>query len=394
VPADQSAPAPGRARNDAIDIVRGIVMVLMALDHARDFTMGGLGRGGPTNLATTTVPLFFTRWITHFCAPSFVLLAGVGAGLARRKKDAPELAWFLFTRGLWLLLLEITVVRTGWMLNLNYHFVVLQVIWAIGVSMVLLAPFVYLPPIAAGAWGLLLVVAHNLLDGVHAASLGSAGGLWHLVHEQGRLQPTSWTTLMVAYPLVPWVGVMACGYALGRVLPENDVERKRFFLRLGLALTALFVVLRGIDHYGDPHPWTTQPRGAVFTLLSFLNCEKYPPSLDYLLMTIGPTLVGIALLEQRPLNFFTRAMRTFGRVPLFYYMLHLYALHAVTLLFLLPQLGDPAMRAKLSENFGAPGWGLGSAYLVWAVTVVALYPACRWFEKVKQRSRNPWLSYL
>jgi uncharacterized membrane protein len=201
-------------------------------------------------------------------------------------------------------------------------------------------------------------------------------------------------SVILAYPLIPWIGVMAAGHALGRVLPESGAERKRFLLRLGLALIALFLILRGINVYGDLHPWSAQPRGAIFTVLSFLNCEKYPPSLDYLLMTLGPTLVGIALLEQRPLNRATQAMRTFGRVPLFYYLIHFYALHLFAFVFMAPYLADPAFRAKLGENRGAPGWGLAATYALWIVTVVALYPACRWFEKVKQRSRNPWLSYL
>jgi uncharacterized membrane protein len=383
------APAPARVRNDAIDIVRGLVMVIMALDHARDFVMG-FGGGNPTDPATTTVPLFFTRWITHFCAPVFVLLAGVGAGLARKKKSAPELARFLVTRGLWLVLLEVTVVRAGWLLNLNYHFVVFQVIWAIGWSMVLLAPFVYLPPLAAGLWGGALILGHDLLDGVHAANLG---WYWNILHEQGQLHPSQWTTIWLAYPLIPWIGVMAAGYALGCTLPADAVARRRLFARLGAGFTVAFVILRAINHYADPQAWSVQPRGPVFTVLSFLNCSKYPPSLDYLLMTIGPALLLIAALELRPLNPFTTWMRTFGRVPMFYYLCHLYVLHLVSIVCFIPFWKDPAFRAKILET-GSPGWGLGATYLVWIVAVVALYPACRWFAGVKQRSRNPWLSYL
>jgi uncharacterized membrane protein len=381
------------ARNDAIDIVRGAVMVLMALDHARDFTMG-FGRGGPTNLATTTVALFFTRWVTHFCAPTFVLLAGTGAGLARRSKSPPELAWFLFSRGLWLVLLELTVVRLGWMLNLNYHFVVLQVIWALGWSMVVLSAFVFSPPLVAAVFGAVLVLGHNLLDGVQATQLGQASWLWHVLHESGRLQPTSWTTVMLAYPLVPWAGVMAAGYALGCLLPEEAAARRRLLLRLGTGLTLAFLIVRGLNGYGDPRPWTPQPRGAVYTVLSFLNCEKYPPSLEYLLMTLGPALLAIAALELRPVGRLSQWLRTFGRVPLFFYLIHLFVLHAVTIAFALPRLvGDPAFRTRFMSE-GELDWGLGGTYLVWAVAVIALYLPCRWYAGVKRRSRSRLLSYL
>jgi len=389
-PSTDRAQAPAeRPRNDAIDIVRGLVMVVMALDHARNMVMGH-GNPDPLDLANTTLLLYSTRWITHFCAPTFVLLAGVGAGLSRSKKSAPELARFLVTRGLWLVLLEVTVVSVGFFLNV--HMTLLQVIWAIGWSMVLLAPLVYLPPLYAGVFGIVMCAGHNLLDGIHAQRFGSLDWLWHVAHENGLLHQEPHRVIL-GYPLVPWVGVMAAGYALGCLLPRDAHERRRLLVRLGLALTVQFVVVRAINVYGDPVPWTSQPRGPVFTVLSFLKCEKYPPSLDYLLMTLGPALLAIAAFELRPLNRLTSWMRTFGRVPLFFYLCHLYVLHLVTIAMFLPSLRDPAFRARLFDR-GAPGWGLAPAYLAWIVAVVALYPLCRWYEKLKQRSRNPWLSYL
>jgi uncharacterized membrane protein len=383
------SPAPARARNDAIDILRGLVMVVMALDHARDFTMSHGDLQGLTDPATTTVPLFFTRWITHFCAPVFVLLAGVGAALARSKRTPRELAWFLVSRGLWLVLLEVTVVRFGFMLDLSYHFVVLQVIWVIGWSMVLLAPFAFLPPSVAGVFGVVTICAHNLLDGTHPSALG---WLWYVLHAPRQVQPLPWMHVMVAYTIIPWMGVMAAGFGLGAALPRDVASRRRLFARLGAGLTIAFVILRAVNVYGDPSRWSSQPRGAVYTLLSFLNCTKYPPSLAYLLMTLGPSLLLLAWLEGKALGRLSGWLRTFGRVPLFFYLLHLPVLHLVTFVGMGAKIFDPAYRAQLAES--GPGWPLWSTYVVWAVSIVALYVPCRWFAGVKQRSRNPWLSYL
>lgn len=383
-------------------------MVLMALDHGRDFTMD-FSASAPTNLSTTTVPLFFTRWITHFCAPVFVLLTGVGAAFAGSRRTSRQLSWFLLTRGLWLILLEVTVVRLGWTLNINYHFVLLQVIWAIGCSMVVLAGLVHFQPIVAGLFGTVLVLAHNLLDSVHASQFGSSAWLWYLLHEHGSLRPFPWMRLVVGYPLVPWVGVMAAGYWLGTSLTSRAASHSdptshaitsapaagsRLLALLGVAMTLAFVIVRAINHYGNPNPWSPQPRGSVFTFLSFLNCDKYPPSLDFLLMTLGPSLIALALLNGRSIGRLSIWLRTFGRVPLFFYLLHLFVLHIVVVLLASPKLVlDPDLRNRLLTQ-GSPGFGLGVVYLVWAIAIVALYFPCRWYAGVKQHSRNPWLSYL
>jgi uncharacterized membrane protein len=255
--------------------------------------------------------------------------------------------------------------------------------------MVVLAGLQFLPPIASAIFGGTMILFHNLLDPVHFST-----PLWHVVHERGPLFHNDWSTVVVAYPLVPWVGVMAAGYALGCWLPSEAPARKRLLVRLGAVLTLAFVIVRAIDRYGDPHPWLSQPRGAVYTVLSFLNCEKYPPSLDYLLMTLGPSLLAIGLLEGRTPGWLGSKLLVFGRVPLFYYLVHLFVLHAVSIALYVPFfVRDPEFRARILEH-GTPGWGLGPTYIVWLVSLVALYPMCRWYSRLKARSSNPLLSYL
>ncbi len=317
--------APTRERDDSIDLVRGAVMVLMALDHARDF-IGDRARA-PLDLATTTAPLFFTRWVTHFCAPVFVLLAGVSAWLGARSRSPAEASRLLVTRGLWLVALELTVVRFGWLFNVDYRFSFVQVIWAIGWSMVALALVSRAGPRAALALGAVMIAGHDLFDAVTAARFGPLAWAWKVLHEGGGLEPLAGRRVYVAYPLVPWIGVMAAGYGLGPWMALPVEARRRRLLRAGALLTAGFVALRAVNRYGDPAPWTPQPR-AGFTLLSFLDCEKYPPSLAYLLMTLGPALAAWGALTGRDLSR-ARAVVTFGRVPLFFYVLHLPLLHAM-----------------------------------------------------------------
>jgi uncharacterized membrane protein len=251
---------------------------------------------------------------------------------------------------------------------------------------------VWAPPIVAGVFGVLLIGGHNLFDGVHAAQLGSAGWLWTLLHEGSH--DFEHVRAVVAYPLVPWMGVLAVGYYLGTQLPSDVAGQRQLFLRLGLALTAGFVLVRWLNIYGDPHAWSPQPRGPVFTFLSFLNCQKYPPSLDYLLMTLGPAMLALAWLSGRPVGWLGGWLRIFGRVPLFYYLLHLFVTHAVAFAAMAPKMiTDPAFRARVLEN-GVPDWSLEAAYAVWLVSVVVLARPCRWYAGIKQRSKNPWLSYL
>ncbi len=385
-------------------MLRGVVMVLMALDHTRDFW--GRSTGGLTNAARTTVPLFFTRWITHFCAPVFVFLAGTAAFLyGRAGRSRADVSRFLLTRGLWLVVLELTVVRFAWTFDPTYTFTMLQVIWAIGWSMVVLGILVWLPLPVVVAIGLAMVAGHNAFDRPDAlAHSAPPGWIRSILHESsphyiGRHVAGrgpfdgSGRMVYVAYPLVPWLGVIALGYGFGAWFDREPASRARRTLWLGLALTIAFVVLRAINHYGDPSPWHAQRR-AGYVVLSFLDCEKYPPSLDYLLMTIGPALCALAWFDRGLASrAVARPFVVFGRVPLFYYVAHLFLLHLASLAVASARLGwsDPIRTLRAS-------WGLGYrlplVYAIWIVAIIALYPACAWFADIKRRRRDWWLSYL
>jgi len=375
-------------------------MVVMALDHVRDFFSNHVG--DPADVATTTAPLFLTRWVTHFCAPVFVFLAGAGAFLSgARGKPPRELARFLATRGVWLIFVELTLVRWGWFFDVAYRVAVLQVIWALGVSMLVLAGLVFLPLRAVAAFGAVLVVGHDLLDGVHAADLGRWSWAWTFLHERGILSAGG-RVLNVVYPIVPWPGVMALGYAFGALLVRPAPERRRLLLRLGGALVLAFVVVRGLDRYGDPRPWAAQ-RSPLFTMFSFLACSKYPPSLDYLLMTLGPAIVFLGVVDRMcdgASPRWARPLVTFGRVPFFYYVLHVPLLHGAAVAIGALQ-GGAAGATGFQHKILLPdaesarfGFSLPVVYLAWALVVLTLTPACRWFAGVKARNRSPWLSYL
>jgi uncharacterized membrane protein len=381
------------ARLTSIDTLRGIVMILMALDHVRDyFGVPGLN---PVNMAQTTVPLFMTRWITHLCAPTFFLLTGTSAFLARTHRSTSELSRFLFVRGVWLIALEVTVIRClGMQFNVDYQVTMLIVIWALGWAMIALSALVWLPAPAILAFGAVLIAGHNLLDGVR-----SAHPLWVLLHGQGTIVNRPGFVLFVAYPLVPWVGVTAVGYALGQIFDWNSERRRAFLFRFGVVLVAAFALLRGFNIYGNPTPWAAQATAGL-TIVSFLNVTKQPPSLLYLLMTLGPALLLLRALEFRTPRALQPA-RVFGRVPLFYFILHLPLIHlfaviacyvmngAVHWLFESPTLAVYPFTPP-------PVWGLSLPwiYLLWVLVVVTLYPACAWFAAVKQRRRNWWLGYL
>lgn len=384
--------AAGPQRLDSIDLLRGLVIVLMALDHTRDFF--GTSGANPRDVAEPA--LFLTRWITHFCAPVFIFLAGVSAYLyGARGRSVGALSRFLLTRGLWLILIEFTVVRLGWSFSLNITHFTGQVIWAIGASMVVLAGLVYLPRWAIAVVGLVMIAGHNLFDGIAAEQFGPAGFIWNLLHKPGPLWAGDGTRLFVLYPLIPWVGVMAAGYALGPVMQLDAAARRHWLLGLGLALTAGFIVLRATNLYGDPAGWDGHD-GALATALSFVNCEKYPPSLLYLMMTLGPALVLLATFPHA--NARGRAatcLITFGRVPFFFYVVHIFLIHALAVVFAAVAFGDASW---LFGSFGGKpaGYGvsLAGVYGVWLCVVIALYPPCRWFAALKQRRREWWWSYL
>jgi uncharacterized membrane protein len=382
--------AAAATRLNSIDLLRGLVMVVMALDHARDF----FAAGGFNPRDVTDPALFLTRWITHFCAPTFIFLAGISAYLyGRRLRNASEIGRYLLTRGLWLVLIEFTVVRFGWSFSLHFNHFVAQVIFAIGASMIALAALVQLPRWAIAATGLVMIAGHNLFDGIKAAQFGAAAPLWNFLHQPGHLDLALGIDLVVLYPLIPWIGVMAGGYALGPVFTREGAVRVRTLFTLGAAITAGFILLRATNLYGDPAPWTAQD-GVLATVLSFINCEKYPPSLLYLAMTLGPALMLAAAFEtaRGPVAGW---ITTFGRVPLFYYVAHLFLLHALALVYAWALTGDVAALVGSPPHKPA-GYGLGlpGIYAVWLAVVVALYPLCRWFAGVKQRRREWWWSYL
>jgi uncharacterized membrane protein len=404
VPEAEAIRSPGReTRTSSIDLLRGAVMVLMVLDHARDFFTGFRVR--PTDLATTTVILFATRWITHFCAPVFVLLAGLSAYLYGARRGDLTPSRFLVSRGIWLVLLEVTVVRLCWIPDPGYHITVIQVIWALGWSMIALAALCRLPFAAVAVIGGVIVAGHNLLDGVRARDLGAAGPLWNILHQPGTLEPAAGHRLFISYPILPWIGVMALGFCLGRIFVAWPPERRRrLLLRLGVAATVAFIALRLLNGYGDPKPWSVQPRGAVYSVLSFLNCEKYPPSLSFLLMTLGPALVVLAYLQrpaagrlagqEREPPALLRPLLVFGRVPLLFYVSHLILLRYVSIPLAVAKWGVAAAIQPPPGHAGSPEWPLWSSYLAWALALLLLYPLCRWFAAIKARRRDWWLSYL
>lgn len=375
-----------KKRIDSIDITRGLIMVIMALDHARDFFMPQ--QFDPTDLTKASTSLFLTRFITHFCAPTFVFLAGTGAFLSfSRGKTKGEAAKFLLSRGIWLVLLELTVIRFGWSLNIKFDFIFIQVIWALGISMIVLAGLIYLPRAVIAAFGLILIFGHNALDGVKAEQLQAPWGtVWSILHIQGIIQLTDYTKVFVLYPLIPWIGVMALGYVFGEIFKLDSSKRQPLLLTIGLSSLALFVLLRFFNIYGDPNAWTDQ---GVWhrTLLSFINVQKYPPSLDYLLVTLGVCNLLLAAFEYTS-NRFTNIMVIFGRVPMFYYILHLYLLRLMAFIaYLVVTAGNKGEEPKE----GAP---LYFVYLMWLLGVFILYFPCRWYMKYKMTHKQWWLSYL
>ena len=371
-------------------------MIVMALDHVRDYF--GVP-GNPADPARASAALFFTRWVTHVCAPTFFLLTGTGAVLARTRRSTNDLSWFLVTRGAWLILLELTLFRCfGFQFNVDYRVTGLVILWALGWAMVALGALVHLPVGVVGAFGLVLIAAHNLFDGVRAASFGRFAPLWTILHAPGPVTAPP-HVVFVAYPLVPWIGVTAVGYALGVIFAWPPDRRRRWLLRAGLAASAAFVLLRYANVYGDPFRWRTQASG-MRTFLSFLNATKYPPSLLFLLMTLGPMLVLLAWLDRGTPRALAPAL-VFGRVPLFYFLLHMPLIHGAAALVCWLRYGTAHWMFE-SPNLTAypyttpPGWGvsLPIVYAIWAAVVVSLYPLCRWFADVKRRRTDAWLSYV
>ena len=396
------AAAPGpriTERVQAVDILRGIVMAIMALDHTRDYVHAAAMAFPPEDLTQTTTAIFFTRWITHVCAPVFMFTAGISAYLRLERADTrAELSRFLVTRGLWLIVLEFTVVRAAFFFDFEFSPLFLLVFWALGMSMIALAALVHLPLRVLAVVSVAMIASHNLADGVTAAQFGALGWLWQVLHVPGLLT-TGPPLVIVAYPLVPWIGVMAAGFCFGRLYRLPPDRRRTVLMRTGVALIVAFVLLRWLNFYGDPRPWIAQSR-PVFTLMSFLNASKYPPSLLFLLMTLGPAILFLGLIDRVRLGD-RHPFVVFGRVPLFYFVLHFFLIHLLAAIACAWIYGTPRYMMQ-SPDLGnypftvPPGWGfpLPVVYGVWVAVVAMLYPVCAWYGALKRRSASRWLSYL
>lgn len=377
-------------RIESIDILRGLVMVLMAMDHTRDFfASSGLN---PRDVNDTLV--FMTRWITHLCAPTFIFLGGVAIYLWQDRHTREETSRFIFTRGLWLILLEFTLVKLGWTFNITPSFMMAQVIWVIGLSMVVMSVVIYLPLRIIALVSAVMIFGHNIFDSIEAVKLGSFKWLWMFLHEPGMLYPWSDARFFVVYPMIPWVAVMSAGYCFGAFFLQPKVNRMRWILVFGIASVTSFIILRFTNIYGDPAPWIVQDT-IVATLLSFINCEKYPPSLLYLLMTLGLAFLLLVLFENVRCTF-SIILMTFGRVPLFFYILHIPIIHFVAVVVAVVR-GEEFLWLFNEPFFSKPadyGYNLGVVYVVWLCVVAGLYPVCRAFEIFKRKQKRWWLRYL
>jgi uncharacterized membrane protein len=387
-------------RLSAIDMLRGLVIVIMAIDHVRDFTMVGteFDPMANPNIAAT---LFLTRWITHFCAPVFVLLAGTSAGLMTARKSADVLARFLVSRGVWLILVEVLIISN--LVTFSPRgipefggriLVVMQVIWAIGAGMLALAALQYLGRRACLVVGLAIVLSHNLLDRFWATNaLLDPRPLWVSLHAQMSFLAGPFQLLFV-YPVLAWIGVMLVGFGVSEVFELPPARRNAVLLRVGAALTAAFVVLRALDVYGDPNPWQLQPGGMTATIIDFLNTTKYPPSLAFLLMTLGPAAMLCAVAD-RWTGAVKNALAMFGRVPFAFYVAHVLLIHVIAIGLGVAQ-GFNARQFLTVFFFYPKGYGVGlpGVYAIWVGVILILYPFCRWVAAVKARRRDWWLSYV
>ena len=387
-------------RIQSIDLLRGLVMIIMALDHTRDFFHAPAFVQDPLDLETTHPLLFFTRWITHFCAPVFVFLAGTSAFFQGARKTKKELSGFLIKRGLWLILVEITLVNFSFSFDIHFSIIGLQTIWSIGISMFLLGFVIWLPFKLIAALGLLIVLGHNALDfyeeGKRSMELGL---LYDLVHRPNFHDVPGSHDLLILYPFLPWTGLMIAGYCFGKIFTTYEgTERKKILTWLGVGIIALFILLRATNKYGDAQHWSQQ-KTPLLTILSFIDTVKYPPSLLYMCMTIGPAILFLAFVNNTQ-TWLAKAITVYGKVPFFYYVLHFYLIHLLSAIAFLArghsyEEGLVTHPNSLSK-FLIPGEGysLAIVYLVWLFVVIALYPLCKWFSNYKQTHKQWWLSYL
>ncbi|HYJ91820.1 MAG TPA: heparan-alpha-glucosaminide N-acetyltransferase domain-containing protein [Pyrinomonadaceae bacterium] len=407
-----SESAVKQRRITSVDLLRGLVMVIMLLDHTREYINSDAFLFSPTDLSKTTTALFFTRWITHFCAPTFVFLAGTSIYLQLlKRKSTSTLSRFLLTRGIWLIVVEFTIVRFAVFFDFDYSFFGLaEVIWIFGVSMIVMAGLVCLPTAAVAMFGLVMIAGHNLLDVFSLPPAISMAGtpplsfwqsIWLFLHQPGFVPLFGGASkIFVAYPLIPWVGVMAAGYALGSMYRWERERRQRVLLKIGAVAVILFIILRAINVYGDPSPWQHQS-SLWFTFLSFLNTTKYPVSLLFLLMTLGPALIFLAVVDQAKGDILIqRILLTFGRVPLFYFILQMVVAHLAGVVlgyFAGFDVGFWFTNYPFTDNIKPPpgyGFSLRVTYAAWVAGLALLYPICLWYGNIKQRSRHWLFSYM
>jgi uncharacterized membrane protein len=388
------------ARIESIDLLRGLVMILMMLDHVRMYFGQGTWYADPTNLATTSPQLFLTRWITHFCAPVFVFLAGTSTCLYGRKKENRQgTTHYLLARGVWLIFLELTVVNLAWTFDITYSFLILQVIWAIGLSMIALSVLVFLPRQWILVTGLALVFGHNLLDLISVRGSSLLHLLWYTLHQPHSMLVQD-TLINFAYPVLPWMGLMALGYVFGDWYAKEvpPAKRRQWLWSLGIGATLLFLLLRGFNWYGEPREWHMHA-SPLWTLMSFLNTTKYPPSLHFLLMTMGPSLILLAAVDGIRSRL-VQPIITLGGVPFFFYIVHLYVIHALAILLLVQQGGEASdyilsAREIMSGRLRNFGFELDVVYIIWIALIVLLYPLCKWYGRFKRAHRSSgWQSYL
>ena len=391
-----SNPPAIKTRIQSIDLLRGIVMVLMALDHSRNFFHYNGFSEEPTNLETTTPFLFLTRWITHFCAPVFIFLSGTSIFLMR-SNSIREKSLFVFKRGMWLVLLSLTVVAFAWWFDPSFHYLALDVIWVIGICMLLFSAILLLPFRAILIFGIIAVAFHNLLDATNFDNGKIQTLFWDLFHREGLVEINNHISIFVVYPLMPWIGVMCLGYCLGKLYGKEfpGEQKRRILLLIGSVCVLLFIFLRILNKYGEPEKWRQYP-SILFSFMSFINTTKYPPSLLYLLMTLGPSLIFLSLSEKL-YNKIAQFFIVFGRVPLFFYLLHLYLLRlAAFVVTLFSYSWDETIQStkEMSDFPSGYGFSLMMVYLVWLATVFILYPICKRYNNFKSTHQLWWLKYI
>ena len=380
-----------KVRIQSVDMLRGLVMIIMALDHMRDYTT--MYHFSPEDLSQTTIPLFFTRWVTHFCAPVFMFVAGVGSGLGEiNGKSKKQLSHFLWTRGLWLVLLEFTVIKLGWTFNFTDDRIILQVIWALGMAMISLAIMIYVPKKWLLILGLVMVFGHNLFDGVPSDYFGVLSPLWKMLHVDGTF-PLGSYTVIAKYPMIPWIGVMALGYVFADFYRLEAKARQRKIFILGFICTVTFFLVRGINAYGDPKPWEAQSTFGM-SLISFLNANKYPPSLSFLLMTLGPSIMLLAVFEKFG-GWLSKFLIVFGRVPMFFYVVHIYVIHLLAVILGIYQGFTIIDMSSLFRNLPQEyGFSLPVTYALWAVLIITHYYLCKSYIEYKRGKKHPFFSYI